>query len=345
MNAEAVDSLGLELGRPWALLPSAAGMLSRLPGVVAPARPSGAGRAGGAAYRTVSDRDGIAVVDLSGLLVKFLDSPWTTATVALGDTLRRLRVDESIRGVMIRCYSPGGTIDGCDALGKEIAALAAAKPTHGYCEDLCASAAVWCVSQTSVISANETAEVGSIGVYMAVADWSEHATREGIRVHLIRAGEPHKGAGVPGTVVEDEHVAKWQSYVERHNATFLDRVAAGRNMPRADVVKLNDGSVWIGDDAVRVGLVDHIEDFDAALGRLRDKADAVSPKPSTPSRRRGVAQFADDTIVASEAMADQIAPGDWNFYAKCKAVKERWSVARLRAAASDKPARPKDWIR
>ena len=225
-------------------------------------------------YAAVSD-DGLLMINVEGTMMRYASSlDDSTSTVRVRRQLRRARADRSVRGVLLVFNSPGGSIDGLDDLAEDIKSLAAEKPTHARAEDLMASAAVYAASQASVLTCNRTAHVGSIGVYMVIPDFTGMFEQAGIKVHRVRAGEPYKGAGVPGTAIEDVHLAKFQAYVDTSNGFFLSRVSEGRGLPMARVEQLNTGELWIGDDAVKAGLIDHVESFDASVARLRKACDA-----------------------------------------------------------------------
>ena len=253
--------------------------------------------------------DGIAVIQVSGVLMKFVSSLTDgTSTVRLREQVRRAAASKNVRGIFLHIDSPGGTVAGTEDLATDIARAARRKPVHAYFEDLTASAALWIGSQASVTSCNATALVGSIGTYMLVYDLSKLAENEGIEPVLIRAGEPYKGAGAPGTEVTQVQRDKWQKDINALNEHFLRGVARGRNLPIERVRELNTGEVWIGQAARQVGLVDHVESIDGAMSRLR-QATSSDPQParSVAVLSAGAEQLDDE--LASDAPAERIAGG------------------------------------
>ena len=240
----------------------------------------------------------LAVVSIDGPMMKYASSmSGGTSTVAVRQQLRALRQDDTIAGVMLKIFSPGGTVSGNQDLADEVAALAAKKPVHAYVEDLGASAAYWIASQCSRISCNATGMVGSIGTFAVITDSSAAADQLGFKVHVVKAGD-FKGAGVPGTEISKEMLAEFQRNVDALNEHFLAAVGAGRKMTPKQVKTLADGRVHVGQEAVDVGLADAVETFDQAMAGL---ADAVSVK----SKMKGTKAMSEEkTAPAAATLAE-----------------------------------------
>ncbi len=224
------------------------------------------------AYAMIGEN--IAQIDIQGTMTKRGSSFGGGGTVAVRDQLRRAARDSVVEGIMLRVESPGGTVSGTAELADAIRSAAAVKPVHTFIEDIGASAALWASVQASHISANEMANVGSIGTLMAVADYSRAYENAGVKVHVISTG-PYKGAGVPGSTITEEQLAYFREEIAKVNEYFLNAVAAGRKMPRDKVNELATGRVWLASEAKQIGLIDSVETFDAAIERLQ----AAIPKP------------------------------------------------------------------
>jgi len=223
------------------------------------------------------DRAGkIAIIGLHGKLMKQQASlSNSTSTVMVRRQVRAAARDPDIAAIMLHIDSPGGTVAGTEDLADDIAAAAASKPVHAYVEDLCASAAYWEASQALHISANAGSLSPSIGTYGVVYDMSGAAAMEGVKAHVVRAGA-YKGAGTPGTEVTQEQLAEMQRNIDALNERFLLAVSRGRRMEMSRVRELADGRVHIAEESKRLGLIDAVESFDAALSRLADAAQSQS---------------------------------------------------------------------
>lgn len=228
-----------------------------------------------AAASTPDIRDGVEVIGLYGTLMKQQASySRSTSTVAARKRIRAAARNPDVAGILLHVESPGGTAAGTKELADDIAAAAKVKPVYGYAEDLCASAAFWCLAQCTKTYANPTAILGSIGTYAVVYDYSQMAAKEGIRVHVVRAGE-FKGSLTPGTEITPEQLAEQQKIVDALNDFFVRGVAAGRGITLALARELADGRVYVGQAAVDKQLIDGVQSLDdtfsqlAAAGRKR----------------------------------------------------------------------------
>lgn len=211
----------------------------------------------------------IAQIDLSGSLMKYVGSMTAgTSTIAARRDIRLAAESDQVDAILLAIDSPGGTVAGTQELADAVSAAAKKKPVYAQIEDLGASAAFWIASQATKVFANRTALVGSIGTFMAVQDLSGMAAKEGIKVHVIRAGD-HKGAGVPGTEVTASQLAEWQRIVNQLNEHFLAGVASGRKISLEQVRTLADGRVHLADSAKSLGLIDAVQSPADTLAQLQ----------------------------------------------------------------------------
>lgn len=225
---------------------------------------------------------GIALIELSGPLMKHRSSfSGGSSTVTARYQIRQAAADSQVTGILLQIDSPGGTVSGTADLAADIAAAAARKPVHAHIDDLCASAAYWLASQCHRITAGATALVGSIGTYAVIQDASQWAANEGIKVHVVRAGE-FKGSGIPGTEVTAEQLADMQRTVDALNAHFLAGVSAGRQLSAADTAALADGRVHIAAEARRLKLIDAIGSIDDSLAALQRQTGSRSSRSGSP---------------------------------------------------------------
>lgn len=232
--------------------------------------PGASGR--GKPYQVV---DGVAVIELRGSLMKQVSSMSDgTSTVAARRAIGLAANDPDVSAILLAIESPGGTVAGTGDLAEAVAAAGKKKPVEAHIEDLGASAAYWIASQADRVSANPTALVGSIGTYMAVRDLSTLAAQQGVKIHVIRAGD-FKGSGTPGTEITGPQLTEWQRMINDLNSHFLAGVAKGRKLSAERVAELADGRVHTGAAAKDLGLVDAVESRDATLSRLIQR---VTPK-------------------------------------------------------------------
>jgi len=234
---------------------------------------------------------GIAEILISGAMMKGRSKFGGTSTVDARRAVRLAAADKAVDGIMIHIdSSPGGTVAGTDELATDIRAAMRRKPVEAHIDDMGASAALWVASQAGYLSANRTAEVGSIGVFAVVVDESQALEAEGVKVHVISTG-PHKGAGVAGAPVTDDHLAEFQKRVDQVNQHFQAALKLGR--PGVNLSEVSDGRVFSAADAKGLGLIDNVSSYEAAIRHLES---SIASRNATPARDRAAARLALSTL-------------------------------------------------
>jgi signal peptide peptidase SppA len=277
--------------------------------------------------------NGVAVIPIVGSMMKMQSSLSSNAsTVEVRRAIRAAAKDPSVSAIVLRIDSPGGTVSGTADLGADVAAANAVKPVLSYCEDCCCSAAYWVAAQSAEIWTNQTAHVGSIGVFMQVNDYSQAAANEGVKVHVLKFGE-HKGTGVPGTPVTLEQLAELQTVIDALGQEFVAAVASGRRMTTEKASSLATGQVWIGSAAKSQGLVDQVGSFDAAVARAQVLAVGRSGKDGRTMSVETKPQ-ADGLTTATPKAASAA-----ELKASCPRAGSDWILSQLEAGATLDSAR------
>lgn len=234
--------------------------------------------------------DGVAVVPIHGPMTKAGSFKFQeTSTVQIRQHLREASRDDDVSQVMLHVYSPGGHVDGTHELAADVARIGQQKPVFAHIEDLGASAAYWVASQAQRITANATAEVGSIGTVAVLEDTSKRMDRLGVEVHVISTG-PYKGAGVDGAPLSAEALSYFRGRVESLNEHFLAAVQRGRGMTAADIDRIRDGRVHIASVAESYGLINAVQSFDDALEQAK-QGSLPLPQAQRPSLPPGRSPF------------------------------------------------------
>lgn len=213
--------------------------------------------------------NGVARIRVAGPVLK--TAPWWAEyfgiEVAAVDSIREqllAAVDEpDVKSILLDIDSPGGTVDGVAELADDIFAARDLKPIAAHASDIMASAAYWIGSQAGHITAGDTAEIGSIGVYTVVNDASRLFENAGIKTHVV-ASHPLKGAGVFGAPVTPAQIDDTRRLIGAIADKFSAAVARGRRMDAEAVTAVSTGQVWLGDEAEKLGLVDGIASSRAA---------------------------------------------------------------------------------
>jgi signal peptide peptidase SppA len=255
-----IDLLTSMQTEAWAMCPRAleafaSAVASRArgaPGADAPAQPANV------------SADGVAEIDVRGVLLRGKRDPWLAAFgVAhtgyddLRQQIEQAAADPAVKSIALAVDSPGGMASGIARVIDSLRAARAAKPVTARVESMAASAAYWIASQAQTIEADRDSVVGSIGAYSVVADFSRAAEDAGIKVHVLRTG-PHKGTGAFGAPVSADQLAPLQAIVDDVGAAFAADIAAGRRMTPARVQEAATGAAWTAPRALALGLIDSV---------------------------------------------------------------------------------------
>lgn len=219
--------------------------------------------------KSFSVQNGLAIIPIEGMLTK---KP-TCMSALMGNTrgylsykkdLRQALTDDSVRGIMLDMSSPGGSISGLFDLADYIYEANKKKPIYAYISDIGCSACYLLASQAKAIYCNSNALVGSIGVYTTIEDVSKAYSDLGIKVNLVRSSDK-KGIGVEGVKVSEKDISEIQKEIDSFQTLFEAAVLRGRVLNDKQKQKVFDASVFVGQQAVNVGLVDKCISFEKAL--------------------------------------------------------------------------------
>ena len=177
--------------------------------------------------------------------------------------------DKSVKSILFLFDSPGGMVSGTPELAAKIRAIT--KPKYGFTSGMIASAAYWLAASLDGIFATESAEIGSIGVYLPFHDLTKAAEMEGVKVELIKAGKL-KGIGYPGlplTEIQREHL---QERVDQIYSMFTAHVRSMRGNVSGETMQ---GQTFLAREALSRGLID---------GLVASVRDVVQMMPRDPSK-------------------------------------------------------------
>jgi len=191
-------------------------------------------------------------------------------------TLKELREDASIKAIVVRINSPGGSALASDTIWKEIMLTREHKPVVASMGDVAASGGYYIAAGSNYIFAQPTTITGSIGIFAMYFD--AHAllkNKLGIVGDVVKTNPSADlfNPTRPFTTYEKQVI---QQHIEAGYETFLDRVATGRQMKKEIIVALGEGRVWPGSLAKKHGLVDELGGLDKAIRKAASLADVKS---------------------------------------------------------------------
>ena len=196
--------------------------------------------------------------------------------------------DKSVKAIVLRVNSPGGSDTASEQILSAIkAAKAAKKPVVVSMATYAASGGYWISSGASAIVAQPTTLTGSIGVYGGKFALGPALSRVGVDVRETHVGSDFSGAFGMGKGFSPTDRAAFARWMDQIYAGFITRVATGRNLPEARVREIAKGRVWTGVQAKQLGLVDEVGGFYQAVERAKTlagiKGDAHLKRLTTPT--------------------------------------------------------------
>ena len=182
----------------------------------------------------------------------------------LSRELRRLRLDDRIKAVVLRVNSPGGSASASELIQREVILTKKVKPLVVSMGHLAASGGYWISTYGDRIFAEPSTITGSIGVFGLLPNVKKLANEHGITWDSVQTAK----LANPMTLTRpknDLELNRIQGLVDHIYEQFVAKVAESRKMNKEAVHEIAQGRVWSGQEAVKLGLVDEIGGLGAAL--------------------------------------------------------------------------------
>ncbi len=189
----------------------------------------------------------------------------------LSRTLRKARRDSTIKAIVLRINSPGGSGLGSEIIWREVKLATQVKPVIVSMGDLAASGGYYIACPADVIVAHPNTLTGSIGVFGLIPNVKGLLNKIGITTDGVKT---NRFADMPAIdrPFRPEEKELMQAYIERFYQVFLQRCASGRDTTTAAIDLIGQGRVWSGANALDIKLVDVMGGIDTALDIAAGKA-------------------------------------------------------------------------
>ncbi len=275
-------------------------------------------------------RDRIAVVPALGSITMAAGGPFSGAegitASAMTATLRRLRKDDSVRAVVMRMDSPGGSPLASDLIWREMMLLRNEKPVIVSIAGMSASGGYYIASGATKIVASSTAIVGSIGVFGGKIVLGGAFQKLGVTSYPV-AASPEEGADERATHLSS--MTKWdeptrkrvREGMQRIYDLFVERVAEGRALPKEKVYATAEGEIYLAGVGKERGLIDELGGIEKALEVARKEGNLPANIPVVVEG--GQENILSALLLGPEPEADDV-----------KAALLRYEAKRLEDAAS-----------
>lgn len=186
--------------------------------------------------------------------------------------LDKLAKDESVKAVVLRINSGGGSAYASEQMWRAVQQLKAKKPVVVSMSGMAASGGYYLSCGADYIVADKTTLTGSIGIFGMVPDASELLTDKlGLHFDVVKTNVS-SDFGAMGRGFNAAESAAMQNYVNRGYRLFLKRVADGRKMTTEQVDKIAQGRVWTGNQALKIKLVDKLGTLNDAVAEAAKRA-------------------------------------------------------------------------
>ncbi len=215
--------------------------------------------------------DKIAVVYAEGDIVDGEGQDGQIGSVDCSKAIRKARLDEKVKAVVLRVNSPGGSALASETIWREVVLTKKVKPVIVSMGNLAASGGYYIAAPADVIVASPNTITGSIGVFGLFFNGKGLANQLGVTIDTVKT-TPMADIMSTSRGVTPREAEIIQAEIERIYDNFITRVAEGRKMSKADVDSIAQGRVWTGADAKRLKLVDEFGGLERAIELAAQKA-------------------------------------------------------------------------
>ena len=225
--------------------------------------------------RTSTAENQIALIYASGPILPDIDSFFASMPVITPETLKeafvKARTDDSVRAVVLRIDSPGGSALASDLIWREVMLTQRKKPVVVSMGDVAASGGYYIAMAAGTIVAHPSTLTGSIGVFGGKLNMKGFYNKIGLTKEIIAHGQNATLYSDYGgfTPTERERVEKMMKTVYKD---FVNKAATGRSKSFDEIDEIAQGRVWTGKQAKALGLVDELGGLDTALSIAKEQA-------------------------------------------------------------------------
>lgn len=210
--------------------------------------------------------------------------------------LNKLAKNDKVKAVVLRVNSPGGSAYGSEQMWYAAQQLKSKKPLIVSMGAYAASGGYYMSCMADTIVAENTTLTGSIGIFGMMPDIQGLTDKLGLDVDIVKTHNYSDLGNIFRPMTQNEKNLM-QNQVNRGYDLFVKRCADGRGIPENRIREIAEGRVWLGKDALDLGLVDVIGGLDEAVEIAAEKADLdVYAVSSYPKKKTLVEMFTGDFI-------------------------------------------------
>ncbi len=219
-------------------------------------------KSGKANVPLVSSGEKIGILKLEGVI---------TSPDAFLKDLRDFRKDESIKAIIVRIDSPGGAVGASQEIFRALRQADNVKPVVASLVNTAASGAFYAACGTRYIVSDAGTVTGSIGVIMKLPNIGGLLEKLGIKTTVIKSGRLKDLASITRDLTDEEREVLKAVMDDVHDQ-FIRDVASGRKLSYESVKEIADGRIFSGKQALKLGLIDEIGNFNTAIKKAAEFA-------------------------------------------------------------------------
>ncbi len=219
-----------------------------------------------------SSKNKIAVIYANGDIMGGEGSDTQIGSERISRAIRKARTDSTVKAIVLRVNSPGGSALASDVIWREIVLSKKVKPVIASFGDVAASGGYYIGCAADSIFVQPNTITGSIGVFGVIPNFQKlYNEKLGITFDGVKTGKYADIMSTDRPLTAGERLII-QTDVNRVYDGFITRVANGRKKSKTYIDSIAGGRVWVGSDAVRIGLADRTGNFDDAIAAAAKKA-------------------------------------------------------------------------
>lgn len=218
--------------------------------------------------------DKIGVIEINGVI---------SVAEEINEDLRDFREDSSIKAIVLRIDSPGGSVAPSQEIYDSVKKTAKLKPVVVSMGSVAASGGYYIAVAGRKIVANPGTMTGSIGVIMGFSNYEELLKKIGWQNFVVKSGR-FKDIGSPNRPMTDAERQILQTMIDDVQSQFVNAVAQGRHLSLEKVNEVADGRIMTGQQALAVGLVDKLGGLETAIDLAAELAGIIDPEVVYPNK-------------------------------------------------------------
>ncbi len=256
----------------------------------------------------------------------------TIGSDRLSATIRKARLDDKIKAIVLRVNSPGGDALASEEIWREVSLAKKSKPVIVSMGDLAASGGYYISCAADKIVAQPNTLTGSIGVFGLLFNAEKMLKNKlGVTTDIYKTN-PYTDMGTIGRPLTSSEAIILQKEVDRIYDVFTRRVAEGRGMSQAMVDSLGQGRVWSGINALQNGLADTLGGIETAISIAAKQAKLTEYRIiQLPEQKDPVQELVEDfsTSMKTKYMKEDLGES----YTYVKAAKELLKMKGVQAVS------------